>query len=86
PPKEIRPWRLHDLRRTCATQLGKLGTDRVVIGKILNHAEQGVTSVYDRHRYDDAKRRALDLWGLRLQAIVEGRDGGNVVSLAQARG
>jgi integrase len=86
PPKEIRPWRLHDLRRTCATQLGKLGTDRVVIGKILNHAEQGVTSVYDRHRYDDAKRRALDLWGQRLQAIVDGKDGGNVVSLAQARG
>ena len=44
PPKEIAPWRLHDLRRTCATYLGKLGTDRVVIGKVLNHSEQGVTS------------------------------------------
>ena len=85
PPKEIAAWRLHDLRRTCATYLGKLGTDRVVIGKILNHAEQGVTSIYDRHRYDDAKRRALDLWSQRLIEIVEGRDGGNVVSITAAR-
>ena len=85
PPKEIVAWRLHDLRRSCATYLGKLGIDRVVISKMLNHAEQGVTSIYDRHRYDDAKRRALDLWGQRLIEIVEGRDGGNVVSITTAR-
>jgi integrase len=81
-PKQIPAWRLHDLRRTCATYLGKLGTDRVVISKVLNHAEQGVTSIYDRHRYDDAKRQALDLWGRRLKAIVEDEKGGNVAAVA----
>jgi len=78
----LAPWHLHDLRRTCATYLAKSGTDRVVISKILNHAEGGVTSLYERHSYDQEKRRALDLWAERLKVIVEGREGeGNVVSL-----
>ena len=62
--------------------MAKLGVDRVVIGKVLNHAEGEVTAVYDRHRYDAEKRRALDLWGERLAGIVNGTGGGNVVSLA----
>jgi integrase len=46
----IAQWHLHDFRRTCATYLAKLGTDRIVISKILNHAEGGVTGIYERHR------------------------------------
>jgi integrase len=83
---KIAEWHLHDLRRTCATNLAKLGTDRIVISKILNHAEAGVTSVYDRHQYDHEKSRVLDRWGKRLQAIVVGTDGGSVVAFATARG
>jgi integrase len=78
-------WHLHDLRRTCATNLAKLGVDRLVISRILNHADDAVTGIYDRHRYDHEKRRALDLWGQRLMAIVNGTDGGNVVRLAELR-
>jgi integrase len=77
-------WHLHDLRRTAATNMAKLGVDRVVIAKVLNHAESEVTAVYDRHRYDAEKRRALDLWSQRLAAIVGGTEGGNVVQLATA--
>lgn len=33
-PATFVDWRLHDLRRTCATNLAKLGVDRVVISKI----------------------------------------------------
>jgi integrase len=76
-------WHLHDLRRTAATNMARPGVDRVVISKILNHAE--VTAVYDRHRYDLEKRRALDLWGERLAALVDGTGGDNVVQLAAAR-
>jgi integrase len=74
-PKEIAAWRLHDLRRTAATYLARLGVDRIVIGKLLNHTERGVTAVYDRHSYDREKRRALDLWAARLQVIVSAEDG-----------
>jgi len=84
-PEEIKEWRLHDLRRSCATHMARLGVDRVVIAKVLNHAESEVTAIYDRHRYDGEKRLALERWGQRLQAIVDGGDGGNVVSLATAR-
>jgi integrase len=83
---KIAPWRLHDLRRTCATHMAKLGTDRIVISKILNHAEGGVTGIYDRHARDPEKRIAMARWGERLQTIVGGTDDGNVVSLATARG
>jgi hypothetical protein len=67
--------------------MAKLGVDRVVIAKVLNHAENEVTAIYDRHRYDVEKRRALDLWGERLTAIVSGaHDGGNVVAFAAVKG
>jgi integrase len=85
-PKEIEEWHLHDLRRSCATHMAKLGVDRLVISKILNHAEGGVTSIYDRHARDDEKRRALDRWALHLQAIVDGETTGNVVQFAGVRG
>lgn len=85
-PAAIADWHLHDLRRTAATHLARLGVDQVVIAKVLNHAENEVTAVYDRHRYDAEKRRALDLWAQRLTAIVEGTAGGNVVSIVAARG
>ena len=46
------------------------GVPRLVVSKILNHVETGVTAVYDRHSYDLEKRAALDFWGRRLEAIV----------------
>ena len=65
----------HDLRRTAASMMASAGVNRVVIGKILNHAEPGVTAVYDRHSYDPEKRAALDAWGQRVEQIVAGKGG-----------
>jgi len=62
----------HDLRRTAASFMASMGVPRLVIAKILNHVETGVTAVYDRHSYDREKRDALDAWAERLQAMVEG--------------
>jgi integrase len=85
PPTEFPEWHLHDLRRTAATNLARLGVDRVVISKILNHSEGGVTSIYDRHARDDEKRLALERWGQRLQAIVAANEeSGSVVTFAAA--
>ena len=60
----------HDLRRTAATHMARMGVSRLVIGKILNHADTGVTAIYDRSTYDREKRDALLAWGDRLEAIV----------------
>ena len=75
----------HDLRRTAASHMASFGVPRLVVSKLLNHVESGVTSVYDRHSYDAEKRHALDTWGARLEEIVTGHatpvDDGKVVAL-----
>ncbi|MBF0185151.1 MAG: tyrosine-type recombinase/integrase [Magnetococcales bacterium] len=71
----------HDLRRTAASLMTGMGVSRLVVSKILNHVEQGITAVYDRHSYDAEKRLALDAWGRRLEAIVTGQPETNVVPL-----
>jgi integrase len=63
----------HDLRRTAASLMVGAGVSRLVVSKILNHVETGVTAVYDRHGYDLEKRAALDFWGKRLDQIVSGK-------------
>jgi integrase len=72
----------HDLRRTAASHMTGMGIGRLVVSKLLNHVESGVTSVYDRHGYDAEKRTALDAWGARLEEIIGARaPSSNVVRL-----
>ena len=66
-------FRAHDLRRTAASLMAGMGVPRLVVGKILNHIEPGVTSVYDRYSYDREKREALNAWGARLSSIIEAK-------------
>jgi integrase len=63
----------HDLRRTAASHMTSIGISRLVASKILNHAEPGITAVYDRHSYDAEKRAALAAWGARLEEIIGAR-------------
>ena len=35
-----------------ATQMRSLGVDRLVVSKLLNHAEAGITKTYDRYAAD----------------------------------
>jgi len=60
----------HDLRRTAASQMTSMGIPRLVVGKILNHVEGGVTAVYDRHSYDNEKLQGLETWNRRLEGII----------------
>jgi integrase len=71
---KVQDWRPHDLRRTAATLMVSRGyADRDLVSKILNHAETGVTAVYDRAERDDDKRRALSAWGAEVERIVSRR-------------
>lgn len=74
----------HDLRRTAASHMTGMGISRLVVSKILNHVERGVTSVYDRHSYDLEKRQALEAWGHKLKSIVEGTESNVVPMVRQA--
>jgi hypothetical protein len=46
------------------------GIPRLVVAKILNHSDRGVTGIYDRHTYDAEKRHALTLWAERLRGLI----------------
>jgi len=65
----------HDLRRSAASHISAMGASRLVIAKILNHVESGITAVYDRYGYDMEKRAALDAWATKLETIVTSKKG-----------
>jgi len=52
-----------------------------VVSKVLNHAESGVTAVYDRHSYDKEKRQALETWGRKLDAIISSNPASTVIPM-----
>lgn len=83
-PLPLAKFSAHDLRRTAASKMAEEEVQRFVIGRVLNHAEPGVTRVYDRHGYDKEKRAALDTWDRLLSAIVEGKPTAKVVELRGA--
>ena len=86
---DLRAWRLHDVRRSTATGLARIGTDVAVIEKILNHTAgvfRGVVGTYQRHGFDDERRAALDAWGRWIDVIRTGAEAPNVVELSAARG
>lgn len=64
----------HDLRRTAATIISELGFNRLVVDKILNHKDQTVGGVYDRHSYDKEKREALEAWESELERVLTGKE------------
>ena len=71
-------WRLHDLRRTCASGMQKLGISVPVIEKALNHTSgtfRGIVGVYQQHDYADEIRIALQKWADRVKEIVGGEPG-----------
>ena len=70
----IPEWTPHDLRRTAASHMTRLGVPRLHVEKVLNHSTGDIAEVYDRHDYLPEKRAALERWGEHLQAIVEGRE------------
>ncbi len=63
----------HDLRRTAASHMASAGTPRLHIARILNHAEADITAIYDRHSYDQEKRKALNAWARKLESIISGK-------------
>jgi integrase len=71
--KALAPWRIHDLRRTVRTRLGKLGVLPHIAELALNHAghKSGIGGVYDHHDYEPEIADALRKWEAHLLAIVQ---------------
>jgi integrase len=77
-------WVVHDLRRSVASGMAKLGVQLPVIERILNHTSgsfAGIVGVYQRHEFAEEKRKALQKWADHVEEIVDGDDRNNVVTL-----
>ena len=86
----MKPWVFHDLRRSAATHMVRLGVLEEVVGKVLNHASQGVTArVYALHSYDREKRDALARWASEVGRAIQSPqapDEGRIESWAEVSG
>jgi integrase len=70
----IPDWTIHDLRRTAASGMARLGVSLVVIEKVLNHVSgslAGIVGVYQRHEFADEKRAALQQWADHVERLVQ---------------
>jgi len=80
----VKPWTLHDLRRSCATKMADIGIAPHIIEAILNHVsghKGGVAGIYNRSQYDRECAAALVRWSEHVLALVEGRAMSNIVEL-----
>jgi integrase len=79
---EFAPWRLHDLRRTCATMMAEssprgLGIAPHIVEACLNHIsghKVGVAGIYNKAEYLPEKTVALQRWGNWVEGLVAGHE------------
>jgi hypothetical protein len=73
--KPAQPWRLHDLRRTAASGMQRLGVRSEVIERALNHLSgsfRGVAGIYQRDPMTADVQAALERWAGHLERITSG--------------
>ena len=83
----LKPWNVHDIRRTVATGLQRLGVRLEVTEAVLNHvsgSRGGIAGVYQRHDWAAEKRAALDAWANHVLSVSESKmPANNIVLLAR---
>ncbi|MDB5444729.1 MAG: integrase family protein [Phenylobacterium sp.] len=75
---EIPAWVFHDLRRSCASGMARLGVALPVVERCLNHVSgsfSGIVGVYQRHGYTDEKRDALTRWAAHVVGLTQASPG-----------
>ena len=70
----IRPWVVHDLRRSMATHMERIGVEPHIIEVCLGHALSGVAGVYRHYTYLPEKAAALQKWADEVTSIKVLRD------------
>ena len=77
-------WRLHDLRRTMRSGLGRLGVPPHVAELAVNHVRKGVQAVYDRYQYQPEIKSALATWATHIETVLSGATNVTVTALRRA--
>ncbi|HMA75491.1 MAG TPA: integrase arm-type DNA-binding domain-containing protein [Xanthobacteraceae bacterium] len=68
----VKDWRLHDLRRTARSLLGRAGVPAEIAERCLAHVPGGVQGRYDRYEYLPEKRDALERLAKLIGEVVRG--------------
>jgi integrase len=87
-PPDTPPWVLHDIRRTVASGMARLGINLPVVEKLLNHVSgsfAGIVGVYQRHSFSDEKRSAMQTWSRHVEQLVTGNATANIIELRGGR-
>ena len=72
--KPMPAWRIHDLRRSVATCMQRLGLRLEVVEAVLGHtsgSRAGIVGVYQRHQFTEEARDALTLWGEHVMRLLD---------------
>jgi integrase len=72
----VKPWRVHDIRRSVATGMADIGIEPHVVEAVLSHYSghrAGTAGIYNRSPYERAVKTALARWSEHVLALVEGR-------------
>ncbi len=72
--RRVAPWRIHDLRRSAATWMAGAAVPPHVLSALLNHSPgtaQGVTAIYNRFRYLEERREALEAWSQHILSLAD---------------
>ncbi len=84
---KFRAWRVHDLRRTCATGMEDLGIPTHIVETALNHvsgAKAGIVGVYQRAEHREAVKAAFVAWGKHVASLTADPRPSNVVPIRAA--
>jgi integrase len=68
--EDVKPWRLHDLRRTARSLMSRAGVRPDIAERVLGHIIKGVEGIYDRHAYTEEKAHALNALAALIESIT----------------
>jgi integrase len=71
----VTEWHLHDLRRTVASGIARLGFPTEVIKRVLAHvpnASDVTSQVYNWFMYDDQAKAAVQAWAAHIAKVTTG--------------
>ena len=71
---KVKEWVLQDLRRTCRTNLPRLGVSPFIAKLTIGHKIVGIDQVYDRYSYMPEKREALNKWTEFISGLINNKE------------
>jgi integrase len=63
-------WTLHDLRRSFVSGCARIGIAPHIIERMVNHAQGGIASIYQRHTFEAEQRDGWNKWGDHIAELV----------------